>query len=61
MSQARSSATLSTIGFLGGGALLVGGLVVFLTAPSRAPRPSSARFLPLLAPGLAGGALQGSF
>ena len=61
VSQARSSATISTIGFIGGGALLVGGLVVFLTAPSRAPRPPSARFLPLLAPGLAGATLQGSF
>ncbi len=61
VSQARSSATISTIGFIGGGALLVGGLIVFLAAPSRAPRPPSALFLPLLAPGLAGGTLQGSF
>ncbi len=61
--QARSSATISTIGFIAGGTLLVGGLVVFLTAPSRAPRPPSARFLPLplLGPGVAGGSLQGSF
>ncbi len=61
VSQAKTSATVSTIGFLAGGAFLVGGVIVFLTAPSRAPRPASARFVPLLGPGLVGGTLQGSF
>lgn len=61
VSQARGAATVSTIGFVAGGALLVGGLVVFLTAPSSAPRPPSARLVPLLGPGIAGGTIMGSF
>jgi serine/threonine-protein kinase len=32
--QARTNATISTIGFVAGGALLAGGAVLFLTAPS---------------------------
>ncbi len=61
VSQARSAATVSTIGFVAGGALLVGGLVVFLAAPSSAPRPASAHLVPLLGPGIAGGSVVGSF
>jgi hypothetical protein len=62
VSEARTSATLSTIGFVAGGAALVGGLVVFLTAPSGAPRPAAAaRFVPLLGPQVVGGTFQGSF
>ena len=62
VSEARTSATLSTIGFAAGGAALVGGLIVFLTAPSGSPRPAAAaRFVPLLGPQVAGGILQGSF
>jgi hypothetical protein len=33
MSSARSSATISTVGFIAGGALLVGGIVLYVTAP----------------------------
>ncbi|MEO8875366.1 MAG: hypothetical protein ABI461_07255 [Polyangiaceae bacterium] len=33
MSSARSSATISTVGFIAGGALLAGGVVLYLTAP----------------------------
>lgn len=61
VSQARSSATVSTIGFLAGGAALAGGLIVFFTAPSNAPRAPAARFLPLLGPQIAGGTILGSF
>jgi hypothetical protein len=61
VSQAKSAATVSTIGFVAGGALLVGGVVVFLLAPSSAPNPPSARFVPLLGPGMAGGTVMGSF
>ena len=35
MSSARSSATISTIGFIAGGALAVGGVVLYLTAPKK--------------------------
>jgi len=62
VSEARTSATVSTIGFVAGGAALVGGIVVFLTAPSGAPRPAAAaRFVPLLGPQFAGGTFQGAF
>ncbi|MEP7121461.1 MAG: hypothetical protein ABJE95_11145 [Byssovorax sp.] len=61
VNQAKSAATVSTIGIVAGGALLVGGLVVFLTAPSGAPKPPSARFVPLLGPGVAGGTFMGAF
>jgi hypothetical protein len=33
MNSARSSAAISTVGFIAGGALLVGGVVLYLTAP----------------------------
>jgi hypothetical protein len=35
MSSARSSATISTIGFIAGGALVTGGVVLYLTAPKK--------------------------
>jgi hypothetical protein len=38
--DARSEATVSTIGFVAGGVLLAGGIVLYLTAPSR-PSPSA--------------------
>jgi serine/threonine-protein kinase len=39
--DAFSAATASTVGFLIGGAGLVGGVVAFLTAPSGAPKSGS--------------------
>lgn len=36
--EARSAATVSTIGFVAGGALLAGGVALYLTAPKREPR-----------------------
>lgn len=35
--QARSSGNIATLGFVAGGALLIGGVVLFLTAPSGKP------------------------
>ncbi len=40
--KARDAATISTIGFIAGGALLVGGAVLFFTAPSGSPAESAA-------------------
>jgi hypothetical protein len=60
VSQAKGSATVSTIGFIVGGAALAGGLVVILTAPSGHAR-ASASFSPLVGPQVAGGALSGAF
>jgi hypothetical protein len=39
--QGRDDATISTIGFIAGGALAAGGLVLLLTAPSGREKPSS--------------------
>ena len=39
--DARSAATLSTVGFVAGAALLAGGAVLVLTAPSSPPSPAS--------------------
>jgi hypothetical protein len=50
--DAKSAATLSTVGFIAGGAALVTGVVLFFTAPSR-PAPT-ATLTPLLGPQTAG-------
>ena len=62
--SAVSDATLSTIGFIAGGVLVAGGLVLFLTAPTHdgaAAPTTGVRIVPSLAPGLAGLSLHGSF
>lgn len=50
--DAKSAATISTIGFITGGAALATGLVLFFTAPSR-PAPQ-ATITPLIGPHVAG-------
>lgn len=50
LDQARSAATVSTVGFIAGGALLAGGVVLWLTAPSAAPNAAPAGKGLLLAP-----------
>ena len=57
-SSAASSATLSTLGFVAGGALLAGGVVVALTAPRR---PLSLRLAPAVGQGSGGATVAGSF
>ena len=52
LSAARSSATVSTVGFIAGGVLLAGGVVIYLTTP-RASAPTVG--LSPGAPGAAGG------
>jgi hypothetical protein len=37
LSDARSAATVSTVGFIAGGALLAGGVVLYLVAPHGSP------------------------
>jgi hypothetical protein len=61
---AVNDATYSTIGFIAGGVLVAGGVVLFFTAPTRegGAAPSTAmRVVPSLAPGAAGVSLQGTF
>ena len=56
--DARARATVSTILFAAGGALIVAGAVVFLTAPS--PRPGALRVAPTGYAGLGGAGLGGA-
>ncbi len=62
-SNAKSNATISTIGFIAGGALLAGGAVLYLTAPSAKSSTSAARLrlAPAVSPGTAGAVLGGAF
>jgi len=54
---ATSAATMSTIGFITGGALVAGGLTLFLTAPST----SSTATAVSIVPGTGGMAVRGTF
>jgi hypothetical protein len=60
--QISGPATISTIAFIAGGALLATGAVVYFTAP-RAPSTSAARihFMPAVGPATAGAMLGGTF
>ncbi|MGH7440705.1 MAG: hypothetical protein ACRENE_33855 [Polyangiaceae bacterium] len=59
---ANSDSTISAVGFAAGGALLVGGAVLFLTG-GRHQEASAARLVvtPALSPGQAGAAIHGTF
>ncbi len=61
-STAETDSTISTVGFIAGGALLAGGAVLFLTGghPQEAPGPSVS-LAPSLGPGQAGVSLHGVF
>ena len=64
--DASSQATISTISFIAGGALLAGGAVLYLTAPRAAPAAGSAAsardvHLSLGGPGACGMTLGGAF
>jgi hypothetical protein len=56
-------ATISTIGFIAGGALLAGGAILFFAAPKGANSPTMGRLrlAPAVGPGNAGALLTGSF
>jgi hypothetical protein len=60
MSDARSSATVSTVLMIGGAAAIAAGAIVFLTAP-RASEHATARIVPVPHDGGAGLALAGTF
>ncbi|MEP7125288.1 MAG: hypothetical protein ABJE95_30435, partial [Byssovorax sp.] len=52
----KTAGTISTISFVAGGVALAGGVVLFLTAPGRAVKPSAAVLFEAL-PAVAGGDL----
>jgi hypothetical protein len=64
-SSASTKATVSTIGFIAGGALVAGGVTLFLTAPKTHGGPSSSargiELVPAGGPGGAGLTLRGAF
>ena len=62
-SDAKNAATISTIGFIAGGAAIVGGLVVWLTAPSahRAEPTTGLQVSPEIAPSYGGVRVLGSW
>ncbi len=62
-SDAKSAATISTIGFAAGGALLVAGVVLFVTAPKSAPSTTTARLqvAPWIDPRSGGVAMGGAW
>jgi hypothetical protein len=60
--DAVTSATVSTIGFVVGGAAVVGGVVLWFTAPAGKPAARAGlRIVPILGPTEAGGAVEARF
>ncbi len=57
---AGSQATISTIGFIAGGVLVAGGIVLWLTAP-REPSAAAIGLAPGVGPGIGGLTLRGGF
>jgi hypothetical protein len=60
VSDARSSATISTVLVVGGGAAIAAGVILYLTAP-RSHERATARLVPVAHDGGAGLALTGAF
>jgi hypothetical protein len=61
-SDAQSAATVSTIGFVAGGALVATGLLLFVTAPqSSTTQTARVRVSPSVGPDMAGVTLMGGF
>jgi hypothetical protein len=61
VNQAKTSATISTIGFAAGVGLAALGTVFVVTAPSGEPEDTAVRFTPAVGPGFAGAAVSGRF
>jgi hypothetical protein len=61
--SATTDGAVSTVSFIAGGALLVGGAILFFTAPgpSEAPKPTGLMVVPSLAPGGAAMMFRGRF
>jgi hypothetical protein len=62
-SSGATDRTISTIGFIAGGALIAGGAALFFTAghPSEAPASTGLQLVPDVGPGSAGMLLKGAF
>lgn len=61
LDSGRSAATGADVGFIAGGALLAGGIVVLLLAPSDSSSTGSLHVTPLVGSGVGGASLGGSF
>ena len=61
-SSAKTDATISTIGFIAGAALVAGGAVLYFTAPKSTGKEAARLHVsPAVGPGMAGAMLGGSF
>jgi hypothetical protein len=60
-SDAKSSATVSTIAMIAGGAAVATGAVLYFTAPKRRPSPSALNLGPAVGPGQVGLRLGGAW
>ena len=61
VTDGKNAGNVSTIAFIAGGALLAGGVVLWLTAPSSAPKVGSLGVTPLVAPDGGGFSLRGTW
>ncbi|MCU0657418.1 MAG: hypothetical protein MUF64_19810 [Polyangiaceae bacterium] len=59
--DARSTANIATVVFTSGGALLLGGALLYLLAPSTAPSSGRTHLIPAVGPSHAGLSLGGTF
>jgi hypothetical protein len=57
--EAKSAATIATVGLAAGGALVIGGVVLYLTAPKAVEPKAEVRLAPLVGAGSAGVSLAG--
>ena len=67
LDEGKTAATISNVGFIAGGVLLAGGIVIMLTAPSSGGAPTAAapaarlELVPWLGAGLGGLGMRGAF
>jgi hypothetical protein len=59
--SASKMATVSTVGFVAGGAVVAGAVILFLTAPTSTPKAAAWQIVPAAGPGTVSGVFQGKF
>lgn len=59
--SASTMATVSTVGFVAGGAVIAGAVILYLTAPTSETRAAAWQIVPAAGPGTVSGVFQGRF